>query len=114
MHVIKRASTALGSIAQSASECELADSWAVAIRSWFFRWHLRVKSWANAISIENGNEHGNAAAIYTSHGGHADWLTSRFRAGMLGVNIGVPVPREPFSFGGMYGTKSKYGDIVKI
>jgi len=27
---------------------------------------------------------------------------------MLGVNVGVPVPREPFSFGGM-GT-SKYGD----
>jgi len=29
---------------------------------------------------------------------------------MLGVNIGIPVPREPFSFGGLYGTKSKYGD----
>ena len=27
------------------------------------------------------------------------------------VNIGVPVPREPFSFGGLYGTKSKYGDM---
>mmetsp|Transcript_5169 Transcript_5169/g.9416 ORF Transcript_5169/g.9416 Transcript_5169/m.9416 type:complete len:87 (-) Transcript_5169:124-384(-) len=30
---------------------------------------------------------------------------------MLGVNIGIPVPREPFSFGGLYGTKSKYGDM---
>jgi hypothetical protein len=29
---------------------------------------------------------------------------------MIGVNIGIPVPREPFSFGGLYGTKSKYGD----
>ena len=29
---------------------------------------------------------------------------------MLGVNVGIPVPREPFSFGGLYGTKSKYGD----
>ena len=28
---------------------------------------------------------------------------------MLGVNIGIPVPREPFSFGGMYGTLSKFG-----
>ncbi|RLO03381.1 hypothetical protein DYB28_003495 [Aphanomyces astaci] len=36
---------------------------------------------------------------------------SRFRAGMIGVNVGVPVPREPFSFGGMYGTQSKYGDM---
>jgi len=30
---------------------------------------------------------------------------------MLGVNVGLPVPREPFSFGGMYGTLSKYGDM---
>ena len=30
---------------------------------------------------------------------------------MLGVNIGIPVPREPFSFGGLHGTRSKYGDM---
>ena len=30
---------------------------------------------------------------------------------MLGVNIGIPVPRERFSFGGLYGTRSKYGDM---
>jgi hypothetical protein len=30
---------------------------------------------------------------------------------MLGVNVGIPVPREPFSFGGLYGTCSKYGDM---
>jgi hypothetical protein len=35
----------------------------------------------------------------------------RVRASMLGVNIGIPVPREPFSFGGLYGTRSKYGDM---
>jgi malonate-semialdehyde dehydrogenase (acetylating)/methylmalonate-semialdehyde dehydrogenase len=29
---------------------------------------------------------------------------------MIGVNVGIPVPREPFSFGGMYGTLSKYGE----
>ena len=29
---------------------------------------------------------------------------------MLGVNVGIPVPREPFAFGGLYGTLSKYGD----
>ena len=43
-------------------------------------------------------------------GGKAEWFASKFRASMIGVNIGVPVPREPFSFGGMYGTLSKYGD----
>jgi len=32
----------------------------------------------------------------------------RFSAGMIGVNIGVPVPREPFAFGGI--GLSKYGE----
>jgi malonate-semialdehyde dehydrogenase (acetylating)/methylmalonate-semialdehyde dehydrogenase len=30
---------------------------------------------------------------------------------MIGVNVGIPVPREPFAFGGLYGTQSKYGDM---
>ena len=29
---------------------------------------------------------------------------------MIGVNIGVPVPREPFTFGGLAGTLSKFGE----
>jgi malonate-semialdehyde dehydrogenase (acetylating)/methylmalonate-semialdehyde dehydrogenase len=66
-------------------------------------------SWEEALEIENSNEFGNAASVYTSNGGAAEWFTSKFRAGMLGVNIGIPVPREPFSFGGLAGTKSKYG-----
>jgi len=37
-------------------------------------------------------------------------VARRFNAGMVGVNIGVPVPREPFSFGGMEGTRSKFGE----
>mmetsp|Transcript_1498 Transcript_1498/g.1627 ORF Transcript_1498/g.1627 Transcript_1498/m.1627 type:complete len:522 (-) Transcript_1498:184-1749(-) len=72
---------------------------------------FRVANWAEAIQIENKNPFGNAACIYTSNGGHADWFTRRFRAAMLGVNVGIPVPREPFSFGGLYGTRSKYGDM---
>lgn len=71
----------------------------------------RVGSWEEAIEIENSNPFGNAASIYTTHGGNAEWFTSKFRASMLGVNIGIPVPREPFSFGGLYGTRSKYGDM---
>mmetsp|Transcript_16437 Transcript_16437/g.24246 ORF Transcript_16437/g.24246 Transcript_16437/m.24246 type:complete len:507 (+) Transcript_16437:132-1652(+) len=68
-------------------------------------------SWEEAIEIENSNPFGNAASIYTTNGGNADWFLSRFQAAMLGVNIGIPVPREPFSFGGLYGTQSKYGDM---
>lgn len=71
----------------------------------------RASSWEEAMEIENSNPFGNAACIYTSNGACADWFTQRFRAAMLGVNVGIPVPREPFSFGGLYGTLSKYGDM---
>lgn len=70
-----------------------------------------ASTWEEAIDIENSNPFGNAASIYTSNGGSANWFLTRFRASMLGVNIGIPVPREPFSFGGLYGTMSKYGDM---
>ena len=56
---------------------------------------LQVDTWEDAIAIENSNPYGNAAAIYTEKGANAEWFTSRFRAAMLGVNIGIPVPRAP-------------------
>jgi len=62
----------------------------------------------SAIAYENANIYGNAACIYTSTGGTAEYFRKRLSAGMLGVNIGVPVPREPFAFGGI--NASKYGD----
>eukprot|EP00529_Nitzschia_sp_RCC80_P025013 CAMPEP_0113477072 /NCGR_PEP_ID=MMETSP0014_2-20120614/20012_1 /TAXON_ID=2857 /ORGANISM="Nitzschia sp." /LENGTH=536 /DNA_ID=CAMNT_0000370141 /DNA_START=21 /DNA_END=1632 /DNA_ORIENTATION=+ /assembly_acc=CAM_ASM_000159 len=70
-----------------------------------------ASSWEEAIEIENSSPFGNAASIYTTNGGHAEWFTSRFNSAMLGINIGIPVPREPFQFGGLYGTQSKYGDL---
>ena len=70
-----------------------------------------MKTYNEAIEIENANPYGNAACVYTERGANAEWFTKRFRASMLGVNIGIPVPREPFSFVGLYGTKSKFGDF---
>ena len=61
-----------------------------------------------AISIENSSIYGNGACIYTSTGATAEWFTKRLSAAMLGVNIGVPAPREPFSFGGV--KASRFGD----
>ena len=46
-----------------------------------------------AIEIENNNQYGNAACIYTTTGATAEWFVARFSAAMCGVNIGVPVPR---------------------
>lgn len=71
---------------------------------------LQVGSREEAIAVENGNLHGNAACVYTCSGGTAEWFSQRFKAGMVGVNIGIPVPREPFSFGGLAGTLSKFGE----
>lgn len=71
-----------------------------------------AKNREDAVKIENSSEYGNAACIYTSSGMNAEWFTKRLTANMLGVNIGVPVPREPFSFGGM--GKSKFGQSGDI
>ena len=54
---------------------------------------VQVDSWQEAIEIENRNPYGNAACIYTEKGANAEWFIARFRAAMLGVNIGIPVPR---------------------
>jgi len=73
---------------------------------------LEVATFDEAIAIENANLYGNAACIYTSVGQHADYFVERFQAAMLGVNIGVPVPREPFSFGGMNRSNFGISDIT--
>ena len=39
-------------------------------------------------------------------------VSERATSGMIGVNIGVPVPREPFSFGGAKESKFGEGDIT--
>uniref|UniRef100_A0A7S0AK70 Aldehyde dehydrogenase domain-containing protein n=1 Tax=Pyrodinium bahamense TaxID=73915 RepID=A0A7S0AK70_9DINO len=72
---------------------------------------LEVDSLDEAVAIENANPYGNAAAIYTQSGQTA-LEAERLSAGMLGINIGVPVPREPFSFGGI--NRSKYGDSADV
>jgi len=73
---------------------------------------LRVDTFDEAIAIENSNPYGNAACIYTSIGQHSEYFLKRFSAAMLGVNIGCPVPREPFSFGGMNDSSFAASDIT--
>ena len=61
---------------------------------------VRVPNLEEAIRIENENPYGNASSIYTTSGDVAKMVMDRVEAGMCGVNVGVPVPREPFGFGG--------------
>lgn len=73
---------------------------------------VRAKDLNEAIEIENSSAYGNAAAVFTQNGGLAKQVIERASAGMIGVNIGVPVPREPFSFGGWNDSKFGVCDIT--
>ncbi len=73
---------------------------------------IRAKDIDEAIHIENSSNYGNAAAVFTQSGGLAKRVMEKASAGMIGVNIGVPVPREPFSFGGWNESKFGVGDIT--
>ncbi len=73
---------------------------------------MRVKTVDEALEIENANPYGNAASVFTQNGGMARYIIDKASAGMIGVNVGVPVPREPFSFGGWNESKFGTGDIT--
>ncbi len=73
---------------------------------------VRVKTLEEALEIEGRSPYGNAASIYTRDGATAAHFEHRANAGMIGVNIGVPVPREPFGFGGWNASRFGVGDIT--
>jgi malonate-semialdehyde dehydrogenase (acetylating)/methylmalonate-semialdehyde dehydrogenase len=73
---------------------------------------LRVNTVDEALEIQNSSPYGNAASVFTQSGRTARYVIERASAGMIGVNIGVPVPREPFSFGGWNESIFGTGDIT--
>jgi malonate-semialdehyde dehydrogenase (acetylating)/methylmalonate-semialdehyde dehydrogenase len=73
---------------------------------------IRTADLESALAIENASRYGNAASVFTEGGAAARQVTERASAGMIGVNVGVPVPREPFSFGGWNESKFGAGDIT--
>lgn len=73
---------------------------------------MRTDTVDEALAIENANPYGNAASVFTQNGAMARYIIERASAGMIGVNVGVPVPREPFSFGGWNESKFGVGDIT--
>jgi malonate-semialdehyde dehydrogenase (acetylating) / methylmalonate-semialdehyde dehydrogenase len=73
---------------------------------------VRTKTLDEAIKIENANPYGNAASVFTQSGGLARYVMEHASAGMIGINIGVPVPREPFSFGGWNESRFGANDIT--
>ncbi len=73
---------------------------------------VRTGTVDEALAVENASPYGNAASVFTESGGIARRVMERASAGMVGVNVGVPVPREPFSFGGWNESKFGVGDIT--
>jgi malonate-semialdehyde dehydrogenase (acetylating)/methylmalonate-semialdehyde dehydrogenase len=73
---------------------------------------MRTNTVDEALAIENANPYGNAASVFTQNGAAARYIIDHASAGMIGVNVGVPVPREPFSFGGWNESKFGVGDIT--
>jgi malonate-semialdehyde dehydrogenase (acetylating)/methylmalonate-semialdehyde dehydrogenase len=73
---------------------------------------IRAKNVEEAVDVQHQSRYGNAASVFTESGGVARYVMENASAGMVGVNVGVPVPREPFSFGGWNESKFGVGDIT--
>jgi malonate-semialdehyde dehydrogenase (acetylating)/methylmalonate-semialdehyde dehydrogenase len=69
---------------------------------------LRVETVAEALAIVDDNPFGNGVALFTSSGFAAREFVHRVKAGMVGVNVPIPVPMAYHSFGGW--KDSMFGD----
>jgi malonate-semialdehyde dehydrogenase (acetylating)/methylmalonate-semialdehyde dehydrogenase len=70
---------------------------------------VRADSYPEAIELLNANPYGNGAAIFTRDGGAARMFEQQATAGMIGVNVPIPVPMAYHSFGGW--KSSLFGDL---
>jgi malonate-semialdehyde dehydrogenase (acetylating) / methylmalonate-semialdehyde dehydrogenase len=69
---------------------------------------VRVPNVERALELVSGHEYGNGAAIFTRDGDVAREFVTRVQAGMVGVNVPIPVPVGTHSFGGW--KRSLFGD----
>ena len=69
---------------------------------------VRVPDFEAALKLVNEHEFGNGTAIFTRDGDAARAYSSRVKAGMVGVNVPIPVPMAFHSFGGW--KRSLFGD----
>jgi malonate-semialdehyde dehydrogenase (acetylating)/methylmalonate-semialdehyde dehydrogenase len=61
---------------------------------------VRVPTLQAAIDLVNAHEYANGSAVFTRDGGAARTFVQGIEAGMVGVNVPIPVPMAFFSFGG--------------
>ena len=70
---------------------------------------VRASSAPDAVELVNANPYGNGAAIFTNDGGAARLFEQEVSAGMVGINVPIPVPMAYHSFGGW--KASLFGDL---
>jgi len=70
---------------------------------------MRVKTYEEAVGLVNSNQYGNGTAIFTRDGGAARQFQFEVSAGMVGINVPIPVPVAYYSFGGW--KNSLFGDL---
>lgn len=75
---------------------------------------VRVADFDAAVAVVNRHEYGNGAAIFTRDGDAARAFGERIRAGMIGVNVAIPVPMAFHAFGGwqrsLFGVSHMHGN----
>ena len=69
---------------------------------------VRARDFEEALGLVDAHEFGNGASVFTRDGGAAREFATRVQAGMVGVNVAIPVPMAFFGFGGWKG--SAFGD----
>ncbi|MCS0502572.1 CoA-acylating methylmalonate-semialdehyde dehydrogenase [Ancylobacter mangrovi] len=74
---------------------------------------VRVDRFDEALKLVNDHEYGNGAAIFTRDGDSARAFDRDAKAGMIGINVPIPVPVAFHSFGGwkrsVFGDRNVYG-----
>lgn len=69
----------------------------------------RVKNFEHGLEIMNGNPFANGSVIFTQSGHYARAFAKRTHGGMVGINVGIPVPVGMFPFAGH--KQSFFGDL---
>jgi malonate-semialdehyde dehydrogenase (acetylating) / methylmalonate-semialdehyde dehydrogenase len=73
----------------------------------------RVEAYDDAVRMVNENPYGNGVALFTRDGGAARRFQFEVEAGMVGINVPIPVPVAYYSFGGwkasLFGGNHMYG-----
>ena len=69
---------------------------------------VRVNNFETALQLINDHEFGNGTSLFTRDGDTARDFARRVQAGMVGINVPIPVPMAFHSFGGW--KRSLFGD----